>query len=176
VEHGRQAFDVPESLAESWHVLMNLAQYRYWLGVALERAGDESAMKLLEQAALERSDFQQMEVREVSEATYWSGRALQKLGRDEEARELFASVLTYAQQLETQPAVVDFFATSLPTMGLFEEDLADRQTTTALFLRAQAKSGLGEAEGVELLRDVLRRDPNHMGAIDMLRTTANSEG
>ena len=42
------------------------------------------------------------------------------------------------------PAKIDYFATSLPTMLLFDDDLQLRQETTALFLQAQARLGLGE--------------------------------
>ena len=52
-------------------------------------------------------------------------------------------LLAYARKLQTQPAVVDYFATSLPTMLLFADDLQLRQETTALFLQAQAHLGLG---------------------------------
>jgi Tfp pilus assembly protein PilF len=54
-------------------------------------------------------------------------------------------------------------------MLLFEDDLQFRQTTTALFLEAQAWLGLGHrARAKRLLRAVLRRDPNHALAADLL--------
>ena len=54
-------------------------------------------------------------------------------------------------------------------MLLFDDDLAARQLTTALFLEAQARLGLGEAAaGRNLLRKVLQRDPNHALAADLL--------
>jgi tetratricopeptide (TPR) repeat protein len=168
-EHLLQALDPPASLAECRHVLMNVSKYFYWLGVAMERAGDPAAAAEWERAARERTDFEQMEVKEISEATYWSGVALQRLGREDEARELFAKILAYAEELESKPATVDFFATSLPTMLLFEEDPADRQKTTATFLKVQAKIGLGQDAGKMMLQNVLARDPNHTGALDMLR-------
>lgn len=170
VEHMRQVFAPPDSLAEHRHVLMNVSPYSYWLGVALERAGDrQSALVYLEDAAAVRVDFQQMAVQKVSEATYWSGLALRQLGREQEARACFNNVLHYAHELEGKPASIDFFATSLPTMLLFEEDLDARQETTAMFLRAQAKMGLSEEEGRALLEEVVHRDPSHSGALDMLR-------
>jgi hypothetical protein len=42
--------------------------------------------------------------------------------------------------------MVDYFATSLPTMLLFEDDLQRRQEVTAKFLQAQALHGLGRSE------------------------------
>ena len=70
--------------------------------------------------------------------------AWRQLGRDAKAEKLLKSLLAYARELETSPAKIDYFATSLPTMLLFDDDLQQRQKTTALFLRAQAHLGLGE--------------------------------
>lgn len=61
------------------------------------------------------------------------------------------------------------FATSLPTMLLFDDDLQLRQQITALFLQPQAYAGLGHvAKAKALLRSALRRDPNHGLAADLL--------
>jgi hypothetical protein len=54
-------------------------------------------------------------------------------------------------------------------MLLFADDLKSRQETTALFLQAQAQLGLGRKDKAHaLLRAVLRRDPNHALAADLL--------
>ena len=52
-------------------------------------------------------------------------------------------MLAYARKLQKATAKIDYFATSLPTMLLFDDDLQFRQETTALFLQAQAQLGLG---------------------------------
>ena len=54
-------------------------------------------------------------------------------------------------------------------MLLFEDDLPSRQTTTALFLQAQARLGLrARTKALALLKTVLERDPNHALAADLL--------
>jgi TolA-binding protein len=54
-------------------------------------------------------------------------------------------------------------------MLLFDDDLSARQQTTALFLEAQARLGLGQiTDAMKLLRKVIQRDPNHSLAADML--------
>ena len=112
-----------------------------------------------------------MSVRAFSEMTYYSALALARLGRKEKSRQLFRALLAYAQALARSPAVIDYFATSLPTMLLFDDDLPARQTTTALFLEAQARLGLGQrADARRLLRQVLRRDPSHALAHDLAST------
>jgi hypothetical protein len=55
-------------------------------------------------------------------------------------------------------------------MLLFDDDLQFRQETTALFLQAQARLGLGQtARTATLLKKVLQRDPNHALASDLNR-------
>jgi TolA-binding protein len=54
-------------------------------------------------------------------------------------------------------------------MLLFEDDLQARQQTTALFLEGQAWLGLGRGtQARKCFRAVLKRDPNHAQAADML--------
>lgn len=110
-----------------------------------------------------------MSVRAFSEMTYFSALALKKSGKESEARRLLRGLLAYARKLARTRATIDYFATSLPTMLLFDDDLQARQKTTALFLEAQARLGLGENRTArKLLRAVLRRDPNHALAADLL--------
>jgi hypothetical protein len=72
--------------------------------------------------------------------------------------------------LQKATAKIDYFATSLPTMLLFEDDLQFRQETKALFMQAQAQLGLGKKKQARLLlRTVLRRDPNHAMAADLTK-------
>jgi hypothetical protein len=119
---------------------------------------------------LQKGDFQQMEAKTVSENTYWSASALRRLGREQDALDVFRTILDYSADLQRQTPKIDYFATSLPAMLLFEEDLALRQTITARFLEAQARLGLrDEAEGLRLLEEVLAMDNSHPEAIDLLR-------
>jgi hypothetical protein len=66
---------------------------------------------------------------------------------------------------------IDYFATSLPAMLLFDEDLKRRQTITVRFLEAQALLGLGdERAGLDLLNEVCRMDNSYAAAVDLLKT------
>jgi hypothetical protein len=120
-------------------------------------------------AADARGDFQRMSVITFSEMTHYSALALRALGRESESNALLQSLLAHAQQLATEPVKIDYFATSLPTLLLFEDDLDRRQRLEALFLEAQARIGLGQFErGQALLKSVLSEDPNHAAAADLL--------
>jgi len=100
--------------------------------------------------------------------TYYSALSREKLGQRAKSIKLFRDLLAYAKKLQQAQAKIDYFATSLPTMLLFDDDLQYRQETTALFLQAQAQLGLGKKSvAKKLLATVLKRDPNHALARDL---------
>jgi tetratricopeptide (TPR) repeat protein len=168
VAHFKGALRSPENLGEAKHLLANQSDIHYWLGVALDLLGENpSAREHWRVAANFKGDFQEMSVRAFSEMTFYSALSLEKLGRKSAAKKLFRDLLACANQLQKTEAKIDYFATSLPTMLLFEDDLQFRQETTALFLQSQAQLGLGNASAAKrLLSVVLKRDPNHALAAD----------
>jgi tetratricopeptide (TPR) repeat protein len=173
--HFQAALTAPNNLGEAKHLLANQSDIHYWLGCALAANGDaKQARQHWLAAASFKGDFQEMSVRAFSEMTYYSAQSWEKLGQRAKATKLFRDLLAYAQQLQKARANIDYFATSLPTMLLFDDDLQFRQETTALFLQAQAHLGLGRsAKARALLQKVLRRDPNHALAADFLRGFAS---
>jgi len=168
VAHFESALTAPPNLGEAKHLLANQSDIHYWLGVALAVAGEKSRAKQHWRAAASfKGDFQEMSVRAFSEMTYYSARAWEKLGQRAKAEKLFRDLLAYARQLQKTKAKIDYFATSLPTMLLFDDDLQFRQETNARFLQAQAQFGLGRRSAAKKLwSTVLRRDPNHALAAD----------
>ncbi|MDI1249323.1 MAG: DUF5107 domain-containing protein [Lacunisphaera sp.] len=164
------ALAAPDNLGEARHLLANASDIHFWLGEALVATGDSArARECWTRAATFKGDFQEMSVRAFSEMTYYSALAWQRLGQKARAAKLLRALLGHARKLARTPAAIDYFATSLPTMLLFNDDLTARQRTTALFLEAQARLGLGQtAAAKKLLRQVLRRDPAHAAAQDLL--------
>ena len=173
VSHFENALTAPHNLGEAKHLLANQSDIHYWLGCALAVAGEKQKAKQHWRAAANfKGDFQEMSVRAFSEMTYYSALALEKLGQRAKAKKLLHELLAYSQQLAKSPAKIDYFATSLPTMLLFDDDLQFRQETAALFLQAQAQLGLGKkASAKKLLQQVLQRDPNHALAADLAGET-----
>jgi tetratricopeptide (TPR) repeat protein len=170
ISHFRDALQSPLNLGEAKHLLANQSDIHYWLGVALESAGNlAAAREHWDIAANFKGDFQEMRVRSFSEMTHYSALALVKLGEKAKAQKLFRNLQSYAREMQKSTAKIDYFATSLPTMLLFEDDLQVRQETAALFLQAQVMLGLGKkARANSLLKTILRRDPNHAAAADLL--------
>ena len=169
--HFEQALASPQNLGEAKHLLANQSDIHYWLGCAFAGAGENAKARehwLI--AANFKGDFQEMSVRMFSEMTGFSALSWEKLGQRTKAQKLFRDLHAFARKLEKTVAKIDYFATSLPAMLLFDEDLQFRQGTTALFLQAQAQLGLGKKTGArKILKAVLRRDPNHALAADLWR-------
>ena len=171
LHHFQAAQSPPEGLGEAAHPLLNLSAIDYWLGAAYAASGSaERAADHWQRAARTHGDFLAMKVQSISAMSYWSAMSLRRLGREEDARALLREIYDHAVKLNEQTPSIDYFATSLPAMLLFDEDLKQRQTVTACFLRAQALLGLGERQrAAALLDDVLKVDRSHSGAIDLLR-------
>ncbi|HEY3706689.1 MAG TPA: DUF5107 domain-containing protein [Terracidiphilus sp.] len=163
------ALEPPENLGEAKHLLTNQSDIFYWIGESFHRDGhSEEGRSWWVRAAQQKGDFQQMSVRDISEMTFWTALSLERLGRQAEATDLFSRMIQYSAELEQREPTIDYFATSLPAMLLFNDDLARRNRIEALFIRAQASAGLGrDEEALELLRSVLSMDSNHSGARDL---------
>ncbi|MFM1943948.1 MAG: hypothetical protein RI897_2930 [Verrucomicrobiota bacterium] len=168
--HFESALNPPHNLGEAKHPLANPAHLHYHLGLALQQLGNQPAARQhFTLAATAQGDFQQMQVQTFSEMTCYSALALQQLRKHNQAKQLLQQLLHYARQLRKQKATIDYFATSLPTMLLFEDDLQLRQTLTATFLEAQAQLGLGHpAKAKQLLTSILQTNPNHTHAQQLL--------
>ncbi len=167
--HFDTALVAPMNLSEARHLLANQSDIQFWLGCARANSGATAAARQHWLAAANfKGDFQEMSVRSFSEMTYYSALSWERLGQRAKAKKLLRDLLAYARRLQHATAKVDYFATSLPTMLLFDDDLQFRQETTALFLQAQAELGLGnKTKARSLLRTVLKRDPNHALAADL---------
>ncbi|HEY1684628.1 MAG TPA: DUF5107 domain-containing protein [Tepidisphaeraceae bacterium] len=169
--HFQQALNPPANLGEAKHLLANQSDVHYWLGLAAE--DEKTARRHLALAADFKGDFQNMSVRAFSEMTYFSAMAMKKLGRDAEAKSLLQNLLQYADDMMKRPAKIDYFATSLPTLLLFDDDIQFRRQTTAMFLMAQAKLGLGQAaEAHQIFTEVQKRDPSSILAAEFLEMSS----
>jgi tetratricopeptide (TPR) repeat protein len=170
LEHFLAALTPPPNLSEAKHLLANQSDVYFWIGRAYEALNDtEAAESWYLRAVTHKGDFQQMSVRDISDMTYWSAAAMSRIGLHDEATLLFGQILAYAHQLARTTPKIDYFATSLPTMLLFEDDLEARNRIEAAFLQAQALFGLGKTPEAEaLLAKILNEDRNHAGAHDLV--------
>jgi tetratricopeptide (TPR) repeat protein len=172
IAHLESALHPPQSIGEARHLLANKSDIEYTFGVAHAAAGNGAeAERWWQRASQEAGDFQQMSVLPVSDMTYWRGAALEELQEPEQADGVFRGIAAFADELEVQEPKIDYFATSLPTMLLFHEDLGRRNRVLAAFLRAQVAYGCnGAAAAIPMLHAVLALDSNHAGASDLLQS------
>ena len=121
--YAEMARDLPEHLGEERHPLANVARLELLLGdAAAARGRVEEARQHWERAAASISDFTSMAVTPFSIMTIDSITALQRLERTNEAREVVERMRSWLDERGRTPAEIDYFATSLPTMLLFDSD------------------------------------------------------
>ncbi len=124
LEHFDQAMETPDKLGEKYHPLQAKADVSYWQGKALQALGEhEQANARFEAAAAESGDFLGMAVTAFSELTSYKALALRELGRHGEAEAIVEAMATWAKAELKKPANIDYFATSLPNLLVFEQDL-----------------------------------------------------
>ena len=143
LEQFELAMQPPKNLGEAYHLLQAKADVNYWIGKALRALGRESdAAAAFEASANEAGDFQSLAVTEHSELSYYRGLAMLELGRADEARALFNGFKAFAERELSAEAKIDYFATSLPLLLVFEEVLGQAKRRHAEHLLALAKDGL----------------------------------
>ncbi|HLY41784.1 MAG TPA: DUF5107 domain-containing protein [Terracidiphilus sp.] len=163
LEHFEAARRYPENLGEGKHLLTLERDLDFLSGLAADGLGDaERAQRYWRAAAAPLAS--------VGMQSYFQACALKAMVEDGAAREVLLGLAEHADVMRKTKPKIDYFATSLPNMLLFEDDLAKRNRTEATFLLALATDGLGDREkALELLGSVLREDPNHLPAMEMTR-------
>jgi tetratricopeptide (TPR) repeat protein len=137
VGHVRAALAPPRSLGEARHPLASTAHLHLLLGDALAADADADADDAWHTASAQRGDFVEMSTQEHSEQTFWTVLALRRTGQDDAADELTASLRAYRDRYAAEVPRVDYFATSLPDLLLFEEDPLRARDRRVLVLDAQ---------------------------------------
>lgn len=176
--HFESVLRPPHHLGEARHLLANASDLWLALGDAdLALGNADESRRWWTTAADFRGDFQEMSTRTISESTYFQILAMRRLGRIVDADLRIDELEAYARQLAETEFKIDYFATSLPTILLFEDDLQARQDNTARFLLAQAMHARGRLErSRELIDAVLAHDPNHALAQEFLRSFDKQAG
>ncbi len=155
VGHLRAALAPPRSLGEARHPLASTAHLHLLLGDALAAAGggdtDGAAADAWRTAAAQRGDFVEMSTQEHSEQTLWAVLALRRTGQRTAADGLTASLRAFRDRYAVEVPRVDYFATSLPDLLLFEEDPLRVRDRRVLVLDAQLALLAGDTASAETL-------------------------
>ena len=153
------------------HPLQAKAHIFYWKGMAMKASENEAdAARFFSEGAAQEGDFIAMEVSAHSEMTWYRALSLRELGREAEADQLLRELREYARKKLGSEAKIDYFATSLPLMLVFEEDLQKRNQRESKYLLALAEAGLGHIEEAKILaNEVLQLNSMHTGALNLIR-------
>jgi tetratricopeptide (TPR) repeat protein len=166
--HLEVAMRYPETLGEGRHLLTSEHDLHYHLALAFDALGNKDrAREELTIAADPRPSQQppMVPVPLLSEATYWRALALRRQGNGAAAKQLLEDLRAAAQRQGRAEVRIDFFATSLPSMLLFEDDLARGNRAQSRYLEGLAHLGLGSPELARVAFDeALDLAPNHAGA------------
>lgn len=157
--------------------MANPARLLLSLGDALQSAGRQTEATAAWQASASATgDFTDMSPQAYSDNTYFSVLAARRLGDASAADQLAAGLAAYTADLATSRAAIDYFATSLPSLLLFDDDPQRRQDLHVELLRGQLAllDGDGAAAG-QHLDAVLVTDPSHELALDLRHALHPSE-
>jgi len=165
-----KSVNTPDNLGEKYHPLQAVAHINYWKGMALKALGktEEARAHFLE-ITNEEGDFIDMAVSAYSELSYYKALSLNELGKTKEAQELFKDILRFGKAKLNEKAKIDYFATSLPLLLVFEDDIQKRNKIDSCYLIALAQVGLGDMENATRnLKEILQLNSMHAGAKDVL--------
>ena len=147
LDHADRAFATPQNLGEAYHLLQAKADVNYLRGMALRGLGRNSEAKAsLTACANEAGDFQAMAVTAYSELSYYRALALAALGKKDEAKAVLEGMKAFAGKGMKTPFKIDYFATSLPLLLIFDDDLESVKNAHMKNLAELADQGLREID------------------------------
>jgi tetratricopeptide (TPR) repeat protein len=170
LEHFSTARAYPQNLCEGKHLLTRETHLDYFSGLALSQMGRENE-------AREHWTRAATDDRPITWLSYFRAMSLERLDRRTEASNLLQEMRDFAQKQMEREVKIDYFATSLPNLLLFEDDLQKRNQVECLFLLALAERGLRNRQhAVQLLNQVLSLDRNHIAAQRELESVTQMSG
>ena len=97
---------------------------------------------------------------------FWQGMALKKLGKSDDAEQLFKSFLQWVASQRDHVPEVDFFAVSLPDLVVLDTPAEAKHQQHCLFITALGHLGLGDLSACQQALDaLLQQNPAHDKAL-----------
>lgn len=156
LEHFDSARRYPENLGEGKHLLTLERDLDYFSGLAAKGLGDARLAEKYWRAAA-------APIHSPGIHSYFQACGLLALEEETRGCEVLEHLLDFSRHQMEKTAKIDYFATSLPNLLLFEDDLEKRNRVEATVLSALAIFGLGDRpKAVELVRSALEEDPNQL--------------
>ncbi len=166
LHHAMFALSSPENLGEVKHLLATTADIQVHIAAAYEVLGNvDQAQQAWAQAATEEGDFIEMSVAAFSPLTRYNIIALKACGKIDQAEHTLAALRAYAQAEQTKPAHIDYFATSLPDLLVFDDDITKKHHQEMDVLLAIAAYEAGDhTQCQQYLHRILAVNPAHLVA------------
>lgn len=160
----RSTIELPAFLGEARHPLANCSDILLAIGDAASAAGrDDEAAEAWGAAANSAGDFTTMLTVPHSPMTYYSIVAALRLGDSALARRLTDELSEYVEVKRRERPTIDYFATSLPTMLIFWDDLEAIQRDLVATMDAQLALLADEpGRAREHLEPIAQHDPANM--------------
>jgi tetratricopeptide (TPR) repeat protein len=159
----------PPNLGEGKLVSAQENNIYYAMGLAYEGLNDAAnALTAFERAAtgLSEPTSAMYYNDQPPDMIFYQGLAREKLGQREQARKIFQRLVEYGQTHLHDDIKMDYFAVSLPTFLVFEEDLNLRNRIHCHYMIALGQLGSGNLPQAEqAFEQVLQLDANHQGAL-----------
>jgi tetratricopeptide (TPR) repeat protein len=170
----QQCLIYPHNLGEGKLYGAQENNFHYYLGCAYECLGNlDDAKKYWElakdgitepAAAIFYND-------QKPDKIYYQGLALQKLGRNDEAKSRFNKLIAYGEKHLFETVKLDYFAVSLPDLLIWEDDLTYRNRIHCFYMMGLGYTGLKENEkGNSFLTKAYDMDINHQGVQSHLKS------
>ena len=173
IEHLKATSDYPHNLGEGKLSGALENDIHYWMGNTYEAMGNIEFANQFWRKASEGDSVPEAAMYyndQSPDKIFYQGMALNKLNREEEARERFGNLLEYGLENMRVPFKMDYFAVSLPDLLIFEEDLQKRHELFCIYLIGLGHLGLGHfIEAKEAFNTVLADDNYHSGALIHLK-------
>ena len=97
----------------------------------------------------------------ITEISYFAGKALEKLGRPQEARALYEAMLSNAENRLKNADLHGYFGVGMPSPLPFELNILRQNSIPALLVKALALKGLDRMdESRSALAELLELDPH----------------
>ena len=144
----RDALVFPANYGEGRHYSAQEGQIHYYTGLLLDAMSDREGARKEWMCAANQPGH-------ITEISFFAGLSLEKLGRADEARVLYQTMLTNAEKRLADKDLYGYFGVGMPAPLPFELNTERQNSISALLVKALAETGLHNSQARERTRSLL---------------------